>query len=65
MIPSSLEGFSNAETEIVSAESGTSKYIIRGDLEEKAGERICPDSYSCLYGLKVREHVRHPDIART
>ena len=36
MIPSSLGGFSNAETEIVSAESGTSKYIIRGDLEEKA-----------------------------
>ena len=49
MIPSSLEGFSNAETEIVSAESGTSKYIIRGELEEDADSRICPVCGSVMH----------------
>ena len=60
MIPSSLEGFSNAETEIVSAESGESKYIIRGDLEEKAGERICPVCGSVMHVRDSYEtHLGH------
>ena len=41
MMPSSLDGFSNAETKTVSAGDGTSKYIIKGELEETGG-RVCP-----------------------
>ena len=49
MIPSSLEGFSNIETEEVSAEDGTSKYFIRGELEEDADSRICPVCGSVMH----------------
>lgn len=60
MIPSSLEGFSNIETEEVSDNNGTSKYIIRGELEEKADERICPVCGSAMHVRDSYEtHLHH------
>ena len=60
MIPSSLEGFSNIETEKVSTEGGENKYIIRGELEEKAGERICPVCGSVMHVRDSYEtHLGH------
>ena len=59
MMPSSLEGFSNIETEIVSAGDGTSKYIIRGELKETGG-RVCPECGAIMHVRDSYEtHLLH------